>query len=96
MNDTPHWLDVPRNQRRLWIIFLVVLALTVLAQFIWPVHGHFAFEALPGIHALYGFVVCALMIGVAKLLALWLKRGDTYYTQREQSDDAHNGVPHDG
>ncbi len=74
-----HWLDYPQNHRTLWIMFIVVLAATVLAEWIWPVHGHFAIEALPGFNALYGFVACALMIAVAKLLALLLKRPDNYY-----------------
>ncbi len=74
-----HWLDYPQNHRTLWIVFIAVLAATVLAEGIWPIHGHFAIEALPGFNALYGFIACALMIAVAKLLALFLKRPDDYY-----------------
>ena len=32
MHDDRHWLDEPRNVKRLWRGFLVVLALTVLAE----------------------------------------------------------------
>ncbi len=88
MHKDPHWLDKPANHRKLWIAFIVVLALTVAAELIWPIHGHFDIESLFGFNALYGFIVCALMIAFAKLLALWLKRADTYY-----DDEAQDALP---
>ncbi len=74
-----HWLDQPRNVRRLWRGFLAVLALTVAAELLVTLHPHFAVESLFGFNAWFGFLACAAMIGVAKLLALLLKRPDTYY-----------------
>ncbi|MDD2879242.1 MAG: hypothetical protein PHQ58_02300 [Rhodoferax sp.] len=79
MDEKPHWLDQPRNIKLLWRGFLVVLLLTVLAEFLVPMHPHFAVESIFGFNAWYGFLVCALMIVVAKGLALVLKRPDTYY-----------------
>jgi hypothetical protein len=79
MDEKTHWLDQPRNIKRLWRGFLLVLVLTVLAEFLVPMHPHFAIESVFGFNAWYGFVVCALMIVVAKGLALVLKRPDTYY-----------------
>jgi uncharacterized membrane protein YhdT len=79
MAGKTHWLDQPRNVKRLWRGFLVVLALTVLAQWLVPMHPHFAIESLFGFNAWFGFAACAAMIVVAKLLALLLKRPDTYY-----------------
>ncbi len=75
----PHWLDDPRNVKRLWRLFLVVLAATVLAEFAVQLHPHFEVEALFGFHAWYGFLACTAMILVAKGLGLLLKRSDTYY-----------------
>lgn len=74
-----HWLDHPRNVKRLWRGFLVVLALMVLAELIVHLHPHFGIESVFGFHAWFGFVACAAMIVVAKALALLLKRPDTYY-----------------
>lgn len=74
-----HWLDDPGNVRRLWRGFLVVLALTVMAEFVVHLHPHFGVDGLFGFHAIFGFLACAAMIGVAKVLALWLKRPDSYY-----------------
>ncbi len=78
-----HWLDDPRNVKRLWRGFLVVLALTVLAGLVVPMHPHFAIEALFGFSAWFGFLACAAMIVVAKGLALLLKRPDSYYERRD-------------
>jgi hypothetical protein len=74
-----HWLDHPRNVKRLWRGFLVVLALTVAAEFLVHLHPHFGIDGLFGFHAAFGFVACAAMILVAKGLARWLKRPDSYY-----------------
>jgi hypothetical protein len=82
MNDKPHWLDEPRNVRRLWRGFLVVLALTVLAELLVHLHPHFEIESVFGFNAWFGFLACAAMIVVAKALALLLKRPDTYYDGR--------------
>lgn len=79
MNDKPYWLDQPRNIKRLWRGFLVVLVLTVLAEFLVQMHPHFAIESIFGFNAWFGFLFCAVMILMAKGLALALKRPDTYY-----------------
>ncbi len=82
MDDQPgstHWLDQPRNVRRLWRGFLVVLALTVAAGLWVPLHPHFEIESVFAFDAWFGFIVCAAMIVVAKALAVLLKRPDTYY-----------------
>ncbi len=79
MDDKTHWLDQPRNVKRLWRGFLVVLVLTVLAQLLVALHPHFAVEGVFGFAAWFGFGSCVLMIVFAKALALWLKRPDSYY-----------------
>lgn len=79
MNETPHWLDDPRNVKTLWRGFLVVLALTVLVELVVQLHPHFEIESIFGFSAWFGFGACAAMIVVAKALALVLKRPDTYY-----------------
>ncbi len=81
MIDTPHWLDQPRNVKRLWLGFLVVLLLTVLAELLVPMHPHFAVESVFGFNAWFGFLGCVAMIVVAKGLALLFKRPDGYYDQ---------------
>ncbi len=79
-----HWLDEPRNVRLLWRLFLGILALTVLAELVVALHPHFEVDALFGFHAAYGFLACAAMIVVAKLLGAFLKRPDSYYAARDE------------
>ncbi len=84
MNDKPHWLDQPHNVRLLWRGFLLVLALTLLAELFVPLHPHFAIESVFGFNAWFGFLVCIAMIVGAKGLALLLKRRDNYYGKRDE------------
>ncbi len=65
--------------RRLWAGFLVVLALTVLAELVVAHQAHFAVERLFGWNAWYGFLACAALILVAKAIGVFLKRPDDYY-----------------
>lgn len=79
MNRQAHWLTRPETIRRLWMLFALVLALTVGAQLFVDAHGHFALDGTFGFNAWYGFGTCVVMIFFAKLLGLALKRPDTYY-----------------
>lgn len=74
-----HWLLRKANIRKLWWIFGVVLALTVIAQLFVHVHDHFVVDGWFGFSAFYGFITCVLMVVFAKLLGLWLKRPENYY-----------------
>lgn len=80
MND--HWLTRPSTIRILWIVFIAVLALTVLAGIWITEEPHFDIERLFAFNAIYGFLVCAAMILGAKALGVVLKRRDTYYEER--------------
>lgn len=77
MND--HWLARPGTISLLWRVFIAILALTVLAELLIETHPHFAVERLFGFNALYGFLACAALIVIAKVLGFVLKRRDTYY-----------------
>lgn len=82
MSDN-HWLTRPATIRLLWIVLLAVLGLTVAAEFWLPGEPHFEVERLFAFNAWYGFLVCAAMILLAKVLGLLLKRRDTYYEEHE-------------
>ena len=81
--DDRHWLDDPAHVKLMWRGFLVVLALTVVAELFVHLHPHFEIESVFGFSAWFGFGACAAMIAVAKGLALVLKRPDTYYGQHD-------------
>ena len=81
--DKKHWLDEPRHVKVLWRVFLGVLVLIVAIGALLPLHPYFDIESVFGFYAWFGFVACAVMIAVAKGLALLLKRPDTYYRDRD-------------
>lgn len=76
-----HWLTRPATVRKLWWIFAVILALTVVAQWFIPIKGKFTLESTFGFAAWYGFFACVAMVLVAKVLGWWLKRPEDYYAE---------------
>ena len=74
-----HWLVRPGTLRLLWIIFLIVLALTVLASLFTEVHARFGIDGSLAFNAWYGFLSCIGMVLVAKVLGRLLHRKDSYY-----------------
>lgn len=81
-----HWLTRPTTIRKLWVVFIALLAATVLAEIWIPNAAHFELERLFAFNALYGFLACAAMILGAKALGLLIKRPDTYYEGRERDE----------
>lgn len=73
------WLERPSTIRLLWIVFAAVLAATVLAEFLADMHGEFGLDESFGFNAWYGFGACVVLVLVAKILGVLLKRRDTYY-----------------
>lgn len=78
-NYDDHWLSRPSTIRLLWIVFIGLLTMTVLAQLVFDVKGYFGVDGWFGFGALFGFVSCALMVFGAKVLGLMLKQPDDYY-----------------
>ena len=74
-----HWLERAGTIRLLWIIFLCILALTLLANLFTEVHGWFGPDGTFAFNAWYGFLSCIGMIVFAKLLGRLLHRKDSYY-----------------
>ena len=74
-----YWLVRPSTIRLLWIVFVVVLALTVLADFLVDHHGKFGIDGTIGFYAWFGFLSCVVLVFGAKALGVFLKRKDTYY-----------------
>ena len=84
--NTEHWLVRATTIAWLWRISIVILALTVLAQFVFPMKGYFGIDGWIGFGALYGFVACLAMVLVAKALGLVLKRQENYYKDLQDKD----------
>lgn len=74
-----HWLARPSTIRRLWIVFIAVLAGLVALDLFVRHHPHFGIDGFFGFGAWYGFVSCVALVAFAKALGAVLKRLDTYY-----------------
>lgn len=74
-----HWLLRKTNIRKLWILFITILLATLVAGLFVHQHESFGIEDSFGFFAWYGFITCVVMVIVAKLLGLFLKRPETYY-----------------
>jgi len=86
MNRETHWLYREENRSRLWGFMIVLLLLTLVPEFFIHHHPHvagsdFNLDASWGFHAWYGFVTCAGMVALAKILGIFLKRQDDYYDE---------------
>lgn len=79
-----HFLYKPGVARTCAKLAIVVLLLTVVAEFFIPLHAHFSIADFFAFNVLFGFCGCAAMIVFAKLLGKFIKRPDTYY---ERHDD---------
>ncbi len=81
MNAKPddHWLTRPGTIRMLWIVFIAVLAVTVLLDLVIEHHPIFGLDGTFGFGAWFGFFSCVAMILGAKALGVFLKRPDSYY-----------------
>jgi len=77
MND--HWLVRQSTIRLLWILFVIVLAATVMMDLVIEHHFYFGLDGTFGFGAWFGFVGCMAMIFFAKALGTILRRPDTYY-----------------
>ena len=78
------------STRRLWQIFILVLVLTLAAQPFVDWHPHFAVEKLFGFNALYGFLACAALILVSKVIGFVVKREEGHYGEREPAEGRHD------
>ncbi len=74
-----HWLTRESTIRMLWIVFAIVLALTVLMDLLVSHHPYFGLDGTLGFGAWFGFTSCIVLIVVAKGLGWMLKRPDTHY-----------------
>lgn len=77
-----------RRRRPLKGLMLAIMAaLVVMDLLVPPDYVRFPWDAMGGFGALYGFVACVLIIGLAKLLGYGLLyRDESYYRGGERHD----------
>ena len=74
-----HSLESPANVRKvIYALFLICAGLFV-ADWVYHKHPYFAAENVPGFYAIFGFVVCIVLIFIAKWMRTILMRPEDYY-----------------
>ena len=71
--------DKPKNVQRFLFGFYIALAVLLIVDFFIHKHAEFSWEKAPDFFAVYGFVSCVLLIFIAKILRLFIKRDENYY-----------------
>ncbi len=74
-----HWLVRRSTITLLWILFIAVLASTVLLDALVVHHPYFGIDGTFGFGAWFGFASCVALVLFAKALGAVLKRPDRYY-----------------
>ncbi|OQY07055.1 MAG: hypothetical protein B6I22_03905 [Desulfobacteraceae bacterium 4572_123] len=75
--------DKPENIKKLLLIFFIVLAALLIADFFVHKHADFPWEARTNFFAVYGFVSYVGLIYISKFLRLFLKRKEDYYKNKQ-------------
>lgn len=78
-----YWLDEPKNIKKVIGAVFVVCALLFVADAFYHKHSHFAVEDWFGFYAIYGFVMCVILVLAAKLMRVFLMRDEEYYEKDE-------------
>lgn len=73
------FFDRPENIKRLWVALYLLCGLTVLPDLFIQREGHFFIDHYFGFYALLGFVSCAALILLSKLIGFVLKAREDYY-----------------
>ena len=73
------YFDRPQVRRTLWILLFVFCGLSVIPDLFTHRHPHFGFDGFIGFYAIFGFVACAVLILLAKIIGKLLKVKETYY-----------------
>lgn len=71
--------DKPENVKKFLGFFYASLVLLLIIDLFIHKHAEFQWEGASGFFAVYGFVSCVLLIFIARLLRIFIKRDEDYY-----------------
>ncbi|MDB2414267.1 hypothetical protein N9W34_00670 [Rickettsiales bacterium] len=62
-----------------WVLFIVILLLSLVAEHATHPHVVFGIEDIPYFNAIFGFLSCVAIVLVSKILGVFLKKPENYY-----------------
>ncbi len=71
--------DKPKNVKRFLGFFYASLLVLLVLDFFIHKHAEFPWEGAINFFAVYGFLSCVLLIFIAKILRIFVKRDEDYY-----------------
>jgi hypothetical protein len=71
--------DNPKNVKRLLTVFYASLVVLLVVDLFIHKHADFPWEEATNFYAVYGYVSCVLLIFIAKLMRLFIKKDEKYY-----------------
>ena len=90
-NSSDYWLAKRKTIRKLWMVLVIVLILSVTSDLLFDSHGKFIVNDTFGFSAWFGLGCCAAMIFVSKGLGFFLKRKENFYfDDGEKSNSSKN------
>jgi len=78
-HEKQHFLDNPRNIKRLLFVFYILCALSVVAEFFVHRHVDHPWEALFSFYPIYGFLGIVILVMLSVVLRKLVMREETYY-----------------
>jgi heme exporter protein D len=98
--EPEHWLVRPATVRTLWIGFVALLVLAVVADLFVSHYRHFGVGGTFGFYVWFGFGSSVALFVIAKVLGIFLRRRDAYYSESvngfPDTDGAPGSVPQGG
>lgn len=80
MDKIVEYFERPEVGKAVRYIFYASLVLLLISEFFIEKHPYFHWAAFPTFFAAYGFLSCAVIIAVSKLIGkFWLQKGEDYY-----------------
>ena len=83
------FLDDKKNVVRVVYTVYGVCAFLFVLDFLYTKKTYLAAENISGFYAIYGFVMCALLVISAKMMRVFLKRDEDYYAPRDVESEDH-------
>ena len=80
------WIEDKRNVRKIINTLIIICLGLFIADGFYHKHVYFGVESIFGFYAIYGFVMCVILVLVAKWIRTVLMRAEDYY-DKEYSND---------